>query len=200
MLFPDVTMFQASEGKKSFWKALKSFDSITPIFQDIYDDPFTPIAIDSEPFNKLQRFIVLEYSITSSIITLNEARKEFFCHKNHSFENLPLTKNSFWHHLQRAIRRVGIWSLCDRSPTVPDPKDFSWKKGWPTWSQYGWQSQRLVALVDKLHSNAVSKNHARIVAVALLAWNAKTSASANVRIKLCRIRTHKHTGQWKRVN
>lgn len=117
------------KGKKSFWNAWKAYPAITPVFEEIFDNPFQRIEINSSSFETFQRFMVVTYSPTCDIMTLNEARKDFFCHKNQSFENLPPTENAFWHHLQRVIFRVGVWSTADDPcPTNPSPADFGWKK------------------------------------------------------------------------
>lgn len=130
----DTSCFRG-KGKKTAWKIWLAFPEVTSAFKDICSKPFTPVTANSEVFSKLQRFVVLLYSPTSSILTVNEARMDMFCHKKQNMECLPPTENALLCHANRAVFRASIWMTADISnPDIASPENFGWK-----WSHSQWQ-------------------------------------------------------------
>ena len=56
--------------------------------------PFQVLDADDDNFLKLERMIVSLYDRTSSLSSVNETRRELFCHKNRAMDKLPSTKDS----------------------------------------------------------------------------------------------------------
>ncbi len=57
----------------------------------IAQHPYEPISLSSEHFLVLERYTVVLYNKSSCLTTINEARRELFCKKNKSLENIPPT-------------------------------------------------------------------------------------------------------------
>ena len=75
--------------KKSAWQAWSAYPEATEAFVHIAQHPYEPISLSSEHFLTLERFTVVLYHKSSSFTTVNEARRELFCKKSKSLENIP---------------------------------------------------------------------------------------------------------------
>ena len=59
---------------------------------------------------EIERFVVLLYSRTSQLLTVNAARKQLFSNRNRKLENLPPSKAALYQHVKRASFQAGyIW-------------------------------------------------------------------------------------------
>jgi len=87
--------------------------------------------------SKIERFTVILYDRTSPLSSVNEARKDLFCCKSQSMDQIPSTQNALLQHTQRAIYQAGVWTTSTRvQQTIPSPQDFFWAKNLSTQS---WQ-------------------------------------------------------------
>ena len=80
--------------KKSAWEAWNSFPGVNEAFLHIVQNPFEFVDSESPHFKVLEHFTVILYDRTSSLELVNEARKELFCKRNRTLENLPPTSVS----------------------------------------------------------------------------------------------------------
>lgn len=88
----DTTSCFLAKGKKSAWRVWKSYPEVTQAFLHFVDHPFRAVDVSCEHFRHLERFTVLLYDITSNLLSVNEARRELFCKKKRSLENIPPTQ------------------------------------------------------------------------------------------------------------
>ena len=135
----DTTSAFFSKGKKSAWEAWKSFPEVTGAFLYVASHPHIPITTHCEHFKLLERFCVILYDKTSSLQSVDEARKELFCQKNRTMELIPPTQNALLQHCNRVIYQAGIWSNSNiTNPDLPSPEEYGWKlsqetKWCPVW-------------------------------------------------------------------
>ena len=88
-------------GKRSAWQSWQAYPEVTEAFVSLAKDPFQLLQADSACFRMLERFVVVLYDRTSSLSSVNEARRDPFCHKNQAMERLPPIQRSMqlmtWH-------------------------------------------------------------------------------------------------------
>ena len=99
----DTTSSFFGRSKKYAWQAWSAYPEATEAFVHIAQHPYEPISLSSEHFLTLERFTVVLYHISSSLTTVNEARRELFCKKSKSLENIPPTQDALFQHTKRAI-------------------------------------------------------------------------------------------------
>ena len=73
-------------GKKTVWDVWRSSPNQTALFSRLSQTPEEVTDIDME---EIERFVVLLYSRTSQIVTVNAARKQLFSYSNRNLENIP---------------------------------------------------------------------------------------------------------------
>ena len=99
-----------------------------------------PVDIDQSILDHIERFIVVMYSKTCSLTSVNEARREMFTQGSRTIENIPPTLNALIQHLRRAVYQAGyIWAQAlESKPELPSPEHWGWTKtdsGWkPFWT------------------------------------------------------------------
>ena len=123
----DTVSFFRNRGKKSAWDVWKVFPELTPVLCAL---KASPEIITEESLAVLERFVVLLYDRTSSLLKVNEARQELFCQKSREFDNIPPTKAALEQHIRRAVLQGGhTWGqtlLCQ--PALPSPADWGWQR------------------------------------------------------------------------
>ena len=119
-----------SIGKKKALQVLKSSESAQKTFADFYCHPFQDVTEENPKFKDIQRFVVLMYSKTSTLSSVNEARMElYFQRPTHDVETIPPTSNALLYHTKRAILQTGVWSKCLQNlQKLPSPGNFGWKE------------------------------------------------------------------------
>ena len=108
----DTTSAFRGKGKKSAWQAWRAYEEVTETFQYLADHPFEHLNAESVHFRNIERLIVMLYDKTSPLSSVNETRKELFCHKNRSLDRIPPNKNALLQHAQQGIYQAGIWTTC----------------------------------------------------------------------------------------
>ena len=122
----DTTSSFRGKGKKSAWQAWQAYEEITETFQYLATHPFVHLNTDCGHFQKIERMIVILYDKTSLLSSVNEARKELFCHKNRSMDKIPPTQNALLQHTKWALYQAGVWTTStDAQPEIPSPEDFA---------------------------------------------------------------------------
>ena len=111
-------------GKKTVWDhdVWRSLPSLTTLFGCL---SHTPEAITDDYMEEIERFVVLLYSHTSQLLTVNAARKQLFSYGNRKLENLPPSRAALYQHVERASFQAGyIWGQAlIANPSLPSPGD-----------------------------------------------------------------------------
>ena len=96
--------------------------------------PFQILNDDSEQFHEIERLTVVLYDKTSASSSVNETRRNLFCHKNRAMDKLPPTSNALLQHTRRAVFQAGIWTTRTQTQQViPSAQDFGWSKVADSW-------------------------------------------------------------------
>ena len=83
--YDTVSAFRG-KGKKSTWQAWQAYEDITNTFVYLANHPFKHLYAGSDHFKKIERLTVIMYDRTSHLSSVNGAREEIFCQRNHSME------------------------------------------------------------------------------------------------------------------
>ena len=95
----DTTSAFSAKGKKSTWGAWQAYDDATVIFVSLAKHPFQQLDVDCQQFQKLERLTVIVYDKSSPLCSINQVRKELFCHGNRAMERLPPTQDALLQHI-----------------------------------------------------------------------------------------------------
>ena len=115
-------------GKKTAWDVWRSLPNLTALFGRLSQ---TPQEVTD---NDMEEIVVLLYSRTSQIVTVNAARKQLFAYGNRKLENIPPLRAALEQHVKRASFQAGhIWGQAlIASPSLPSPSEWEgqrWKLG-----------------------------------------------------------------------
>lgn len=88
----DTTSQFRSKGKKSCWEAWKVYPEVTEAFINMVAQPISPLESTCTLFELLERFTCILYDKTTSVVTVNDLRKELFSKGSLSMENIPPTQ------------------------------------------------------------------------------------------------------------
>ncbi|KAG1662386.1 hypothetical protein GQR58_020959 [Nymphon striatum] len=98
----DTTSCFHGRGKQMTWQAWNSYPEVTQAFTYMAMNFYANATKDDVYFKLLERFVVVLYDKTSSLDSVDEARKELFCQKGRSMENIPPTQDALFQHVKRA--------------------------------------------------------------------------------------------------
>ena len=105
--------------------------------------------------------MVLLYSRTSQLLTVNAARKQLFSYRNRKLENIPPSRAALYQHVKHASFQAGyIWGQAlIANPSLPNPGDWGWKKDaddkWtPLWTIQ--TSKHCKELIKIVHITAIN--------------------------------------------
>ena len=130
----DTTSAFNGKGKKSVWQAWQAFEDVTETFVYLAGHPFQLLDAEDGNFLKIERMTVILYDKTSPLSSVNETRRELFCHKNRAMDKLPPTKDALLQHTRRAVYQAGVWTMSSQTHlVVPSPQDFAWTKVSESW-------------------------------------------------------------------
>ena len=93
----DTTSAFNGKGKKSVWQAWQAFEDVTETFVYLAGHPFQLLDAEDGNFLKIERMTVVILK-TSPLSSVNETRRELFCHKNRAMDKLPPTKDALLQH------------------------------------------------------------------------------------------------------
>jgi len=125
----DTTSAFRGKGKKSAWQAWQAYEEVTGTFGFLATRPFEHLDSDSEHFQRIERLIVVLYSKTCHLTSVNGAREELFCRKNRKMNMIPPTQDALQQHVKRAVYQAGIWTTSTQvKQVIPSPEDFGWSK------------------------------------------------------------------------
>lgn len=130
----DTVSFFARRGKKTAWDAWKVFPELTPVLRVLIG---APNEVTEECMRVLERFVVLLYDRTSSLMSVNEARKELFP-KRSKLDSIPPTRAALEEHVKRAVFQGGhVWGQALLPhPVLPSPSNWGWQKQTNLWTPY----------------------------------------------------------------
>ena len=99
------------KGKKSVWLAWQAFEEVTETCVYLAGHPFQLLDAEDGNFLKIERMTVILYDKTSPLSSVNETRRELFCHKNRAMDKLPPTKDVLLQHTRRAVYQARVWTM-----------------------------------------------------------------------------------------
>lgn len=116
------------KGKLSAWAAWKHYSEVTEAFKYVAENPFTALDANSHHFRLLERYTVVLYDKTSQLSSVDEARRQMFCHRDKiSMEALPPTQAALLQHSNRAVYQASIWTTADQpQQQAPSPEGWGW--------------------------------------------------------------------------
>ena len=124
----DTTSAFRGKGKKSAWQAWQAYEEVTGTLRFLATHPFEQFDANSEHFQRIERLVVVLYSKTSPLISVNSAREEF-CRNNRKMDMIPPTQDALQQHVKRAVYLAGIWMTSTQiKQVVPSPDGFGWSK------------------------------------------------------------------------
>ena len=102
----DTTSAFLGKGKRSAWEAWNSYPEVTAAFIYMSTHPHTPLTKESQHFRYLKRFTVVLYDKTSSLGSVDEARRELFCQKNRTMESIPPAQDALLQHCKHVAIKL----------------------------------------------------------------------------------------------
>ena len=101
---------------------------LTDVFNDLLDDP-SRLTMDSFEMKMIEKFVVLQYSKSCGVASVNEARCILFTKNLKGLDAIPPTKNALYQHVRRALLQASfIWVNCLKNRIVLPP-----------FAQWGWK-------------------------------------------------------------
>ena len=115
-------------GKKSVWLAWQSTPGLTDTFVALTNEPHSDISPQSQYMRTLERFVVVMYSKSCGLDSVNEARLRLFTSGKKTLEALPPTQAALCQHIRRAITQsCFFWNQATSvHQDIPDLHDWGW--------------------------------------------------------------------------
>ena len=117
------------------------YHEVTEASNSMVTHPHTAVTVDSQQFQLLEHFIIIIYDKTSSLQSVNAARKEVVCQKNRTMEKIPPIQDALLQHTKCVTYQAGIWTTCDKAQKqTPTADGCGWTldtdaKSWcPVWN------------------------------------------------------------------
>lgn len=123
----DTVSSFAGKGKKTAFQVWTAAPEITTVFADCMT---FPNQFDETKLATFEKFVILLYDRTCSETSIDAARMYLFTRKGRQIEAIPPTRAALYQHTKRAIHQAGfVWGqLHERSPDVPSPSLWGWRK------------------------------------------------------------------------
>ena len=121
----------ATRGKKGAWDTWKTFEDVTSTFLSLST---APADLADKHVAVLERYTILMYDRTSTLVEIDEVRQELFTKKGRTMDTIPPTKAALVQHIRRAVYQgVHCWGRAtEAAPDLPSPKDWGWCDA-PNW-------------------------------------------------------------------
>ena len=105
----DTTSQPINIGNHTAWDRWGSMSEMTQVFLWLLDNP-EQFTMDSEVWNLLERYLIVQYSKSCSSSNLNDARLKLFQSGTKTLESLPPTSAAYFQHVKRAILQASfLW-------------------------------------------------------------------------------------------
>lgn len=145
----DTVSSFATRGKKTAWDTWKAYEEATPTFLSLSTGP--ALVSDSD-IAVLERFTILLYDRTSTLVSIDECRKHLFTKKGRAMDAIPPTRAALEQHIKRAVYQGGhCWGkMLQVTLNLPSPGDWgwvdpsSWKPLWTTLPEANASSRELL--------------------------------------------------------
>ena len=124
----DTVSSFATKGKKTAWTTWMNYEDATLTFLALSAGPE---LINEEDVAVLERFTILLYDRTSTLIKIDDARQEFFTKKGRAMDALPPTKAALVQHIKSWGRTLQV------RLDMPTPEKWGWvdPNNWkPLWT------------------------------------------------------------------
>ncbi len=96
----DTVSAFSTKGKKTAWDTGRAFNEVTTTFLALSTGPALVTDCD---VTVLERFTILLYDRTSSMVNIDQARQHLFTKKGRAMDALPPTKAALMQHIRRAV-------------------------------------------------------------------------------------------------
>ena len=114
--------------KKKAYEALKALKADATL-GSLYEHPFQDFSEDDPKFAVIQRLVILFYSRTAHMTSIDEARHHLYFSKNQSLDTIPPTKDALMLHVKRVIYQCGKWKQSLQADLqLPSPSAFGWQQ------------------------------------------------------------------------
>ncbi len=132
----DTVSAFSTKGKKTAWDTWRAFNEVTTTFLALSTGPAHVTDCD---VTVLERFTILLYDRTSSMVNIDQARQYLFTKKGRAMDALPPTKAVLMQHTRRAVYQGGhCWGkMLQAIADMPSPGDWGWtdSDNWkPLWT------------------------------------------------------------------
>lgn len=143
----DTVSSFATRGKDSAWDTWGEFEEVTATFLRLSTGPD---RVKDADVATLERFTILLYDRRSSLVNVDEARKQLFTNKGRAMDAIPPTKAALVQHIRRAVYQGGhCWGKALQAfpqalqaipralQAFPTPEDWGWTdpSNWkPLWT------------------------------------------------------------------
>ena len=115
----------ATRGKKTAWDTWRVFEEVTATFLVLSTGPD---QVNDDNVATLERFTILLYDRTSSLVNVDEARKQLFTKKGRAMDAIPYTRAALVQHIKRDVHQGGhCWGKALQAfPDIPTPENWGW--------------------------------------------------------------------------
>lgn len=129
----DTVSYMSGRGKKTAWNAWKSMPEITETFLHLSTPQST---VSEEDIQALERFVVILYSRTCPLTSVNEARQSIFAQGTRTIDNIPPTQAALVQHIKRAAYQAcQVWGQAlEPVQELPSPLEWGWQQSEGVWS------------------------------------------------------------------
>ena len=104
--------FSLAEAKNLQWSV---YESLTPVLSNLAQDPD---VLSDDDVAIIEQFVVHLYERTSDDLTVNAARKNLFCKKGPTTENILPTQAALLQHLLRSMYQLLAANMCEITKVV----------------------------------------------------------------------------------
>ena len=120
-----------TRGKKTAWDTWNAFEEVTPTLLSLSEGP---TDIVEEDIATLERFTILMYDRTSTLVNIDQTRQELFTKKGRPMDAIPPTRGALVQHIKRAVYQGGhCWGGMFKSiMDMPSPGNWGWTDP-PNW-------------------------------------------------------------------
>ena len=127
-----------TKGKKTAWETWKTYEGVTSTFLALSKGPS---QISDDSFAVLERFTILLYDRTSTLVNIDQARQEMFARKGRTMDAIPPTRAALLQHIKRTVYQGGhCWgNACKVKIALPSPEIWGWTDP-PNWKPL-WTTQ-----------------------------------------------------------
>ncbi len=132
----DTVSSFATSGKKTVWDTWKAFEEATSTFLSL---SVGPDIVSNEDIAVLERFTILLYNRTSTLVSVDECRKFLFTKRGRAMDAIPPTRATLEQHIKRAVYQGGhCWGkMLKKNLNLPSPSNWGWAEpsSWmPLWT------------------------------------------------------------------